>query len=73
MTVAGELIMNSCSIRVSLHISILFFMQDAVIGKKFVFSSDPSRIIARFLYLSDERSANIIRKVLAMPEKEVNI
>lgn len=44
-----------------------------VIRKKLVFSPDPSRIIARFLYLNDERSADIIRKVLAMTEKEVNI
>jgi len=48
-------------------------MQVAVTRKKFMFSPDPSRIIARFLYLGDERSANIIRKVLEMPEKEVNI
>jgi len=48
-------------------------MQVAVTRKKFTFSPDPSRIIARFLYVSDERSADIIRKVLAMPEKEVNI
>ncbi len=48
-------------------------MQVAVSRKKYVFSPDPSRIIARFLYLSDERSADIIRKVLAMPEKDVNI
>ena len=48
-------------------------MQVAVTRKKFTFSPDPSRIIARFLYVSDERSAEIIRKVLAMPEKEVNI
>jgi beta-1,2-mannobiose phosphorylase / 1,2-beta-oligomannan phosphorylase len=47
-------------------------MQINVIRKKLLFSPDPSRIIARFLYLNDERSANIIRKVLAMPEKEVN-
>jgi len=45
----------------------------AVTRKKLIFSPDPSRIIARFLYLDDERSANIIRKVLAMPEKQVNI
>jgi predicted GH43/DUF377 family glycosyl hydrolase len=44
-----------------------------IIRKKFVFSPDPSRIIARFLYLNDDRSADIIRKVLAMPEKEINI
>ena len=48
-------------------------MQVEVIRKKHVFSPDPSRIIARFLQVGDERSANIIRKVLAMPEKEVNI
>ncbi|MDP2337881.1 MAG: glycoside hydrolase family 130 protein [Bacteroidota bacterium] len=41
--------------------------------KKNIFSPDPSRVIARFLHLSDDRSADIIRKVLAMPEKEVNI
>ena len=44
-----------------------------VTRKKYLFSPDPSRIIARFLYLNDERSADIIRKVLAMPETEVNI
>lgn len=48
-------------------------MQITVTRKKYIFSPDPSRIIARFLYLDDERSANIIRKVLAMPEKEVNL
>jgi predicted GH43/DUF377 family glycosyl hydrolase len=48
-------------------------MQVAVTRKKFIFSPDPSRIIARFLYLDDERSAIIIRKVLSMPDKEVNI
>jgi len=48
-------------------------MQVAVNRKKFIFSPDPSRIIPRFLYVNDYRSADIIRKVLAMPEKEVNI
>jgi len=48
-------------------------MQVTVTRKKFMFSPDPSRIIARFLYLNDDRSADIIRKVLAMPENEVNI
>jgi predicted GH43/DUF377 family glycosyl hydrolase len=38
-----------------------------------LFTPDPSRVIARFLFLNDERSTDIIRKVLAMPEKEVNI
>jgi beta-1,2-mannobiose phosphorylase / 1,2-beta-oligomannan phosphorylase len=48
-------------------------MQVAVTRKKFIFSPDSTRVIARFLYLNDDRSADIIRKVLAMPEKEVNI
>ncbi|OGS69170.1 MAG: glycosidase [Flavobacteria bacterium RIFCSPLOWO2_12_FULL_35_11] len=47
-------------------------MQIAVTRKKNLFSPDPSRVIARFLQLNDERSADIIRQVLAMPEKEVN-
>jgi predicted GH43/DUF377 family glycosyl hydrolase len=48
-------------------------MQVAVTRKQFTFSPDSSRIIARFFYMNDERSADIIRQVLAMPEKEVNI
>jgi predicted GH43/DUF377 family glycosyl hydrolase len=47
-------------------------MQVTVNRKKFVFSPDSTRVIARFLYMSDERSADIIRNVLAMPPKEVN-
>ena len=48
-------------------------MQVSVTRKKYIFSPDSSRVIARFLYLDDERSADIIRSVLAMPEKAVNI
>ena len=47
-------------------------MQVTVTRKKFIFSPDSTRVIARFLYLDDDRSAEIIRKVLALPEKEVN-
>ena len=46
-------------------------MPVTVTRKKVIFSPDPTRVIARFLHLNDERSANIIRLVLAMPEKEV--
>lgn len=46
-------------------------MPVAVNRKNVIFSPDPSRVIARFLHLNDERSANIIRLVLAMPETEV--
>jgi predicted GH43/DUF377 family glycosyl hydrolase len=48
-------------------------MQVSVTRKKYTFSPDSTRVIARFLYLDDERSADIIRNVLVMPEKEVNI
>ena len=48
-------------------------MQVTVNRKKFTFSPDSTRVIARFLYMSDERSADIIRNVLAMPIKDVNI
>jgi len=47
-------------------------MQVTVNRKKQIFAPDSSRVIARFLYLSDDRSADIIRKVLAMPDKEVS-
>lgn len=46
-------------------------MQITVTRKKQIFSPDSTRVIARFLFLDDERSADIIRKVLAMPEEEV--
>jgi len=47
-------------------------MQLTVTRKKNIFSPDSTRVIARFLFLNNERSGHIIRKVLAMPEKEVN-
>ncbi|MCL6102885.1 MAG: glycoside hydrolase family 130 protein, partial [Bacteroidetes bacterium] len=48
-------------------------MQVTVTRKKQIFSPDSTRVIARFLYLDDDRSADIIRKVLAMPEDQVRI
>jgi predicted GH43/DUF377 family glycosyl hydrolase len=48
-------------------------MQVTVTRKDSKFLPDPSRVIARFLYTSDERSKNIILKVLAMPDSEVTI
>jgi len=47
--------------------------QVTVNRKKIIFSPDSSRVIARFLYLNDERSANIIREVLLMQEEDVRI
>lgn len=46
-------------------------MQVTVTRKDSKFLPDPSRVIARFLYTSDERSKNIIIKVLSMPDSEV--
>ncbi len=48
-------------------------MQVTVTRKDSKFLPDPSRIIARFYYTSDERSRNIIRNVLVMSDSEVNI
>ena len=47
-------------------------MQVAVTRKGIKFLPDPSRIIARFHYTSDERSKNIILNVLAMHDGDVN-
>ena len=47
-------------------------MQVNVIRKDNKFLPDPSRVIARFLYTSDERSKDIINIVLAMSDSEVN-
>jgi beta-1,2-mannobiose phosphorylase / 1,2-beta-oligomannan phosphorylase len=38
--------------------------------KNIIFQPDPSRVIARFLFNNNQRSAVIIRKVLALPEKQ---
>jgi predicted GH43/DUF377 family glycosyl hydrolase len=46
-------------------------MQVTVIRKGSKFLPDPTRVIARFHYTSDERSKNIIRNVLAMSDGEV--
>ena len=46
-------------------------MRISVTRKDIKFLPDSSRVIARFLYTSDERGINIIRKVLEMPESEV--
>jgi len=48
-------------------------MQVTVTRKNIKFLPDPSRVIARFHYTSNERSTNIIRSVLAMSESEVNL
>jgi predicted GH43/DUF377 family glycosyl hydrolase len=48
-------------------------MQVSVTRKDSKFLPDPSRVIARFLYTSDERSKNIILNVLAMSDSEVSI
>jgi predicted GH43/DUF377 family glycosyl hydrolase len=48
-------------------------MQVTVTRKDSKFLPDPSRVIARFHYTTNERSKNIIRNVLAMSDSEVNI
>ena len=41
-----------------------------VIRKNILFQPDSSRVIARFLYNNDQRSAELILRVLAVPEKQ---
>jgi len=48
-------------------------MQVPVTRKDVKFNPDPSRVIARFYYTNDERSKNIIQKILNMPENEAKI
>lgn len=43
-------------------------MKIDITRKDVKFNPDPSRVIARFYYTTDERSENIIRKVLEMPK-----
>ena len=48
-------------------------MHVTVTRKVSKFLPDPSRVIARFLFTSDERSKDIIRNVMAMSDNDVNI
>ena len=48
-------------------------MQVAVNRKDIRFRPDATRVIARFLYIDDERSINIIRSVLNMSENETSV
>jgi predicted GH43/DUF377 family glycosyl hydrolase len=48
-------------------------MQVTVTRKNSKFLPDPTRVIARFFSISNERSINIIRSVLAMSDGEVDI
>ena len=48
-------------------------MHVTVTRKDIRFLPDPSRVIARFLYTSDERSKDIILNVLAMSDSDVNM
>ncbi len=45
-------------------------MKVSVNRKNITFSPDPSRVIARFMFTSEERAINIIRFVLDMDEKD---
>lgn len=48
-------------------------MKIAVNRKYIKIAPDPSRVIARFFDIDDDRKINVIRKVLAMTDIEVNI
>lgn len=41
-----------------------------IVRKNIIFQPDSSRVIARYLYASDERSIDLIKRVLGMPEKQ---
>jgi beta-1,2-mannobiose phosphorylase / 1,2-beta-oligomannan phosphorylase len=47
-------------------------MQIAVNRKEIIFRPDATRVIARFLYINDERALNAIRSVLNMSENETS-
>ena len=48
-------------------------MKVSVTRKNIKITPDPSRVIARFLDISDERKIDVIRNVMSMSEDEVNI
>ena len=48
-------------------------MQVTINRSDVIFSPDPKRIIARFFYLTDERSMDVILRVMTMSENEIDI
>lgn len=48
-------------------------MKISVTRKNIKLAPDPTRVIARFLDISDERKIEVIRKVIAMTDTDVNI
>ena len=48
-------------------------MQVIVNRKDIVFSPDPSRVIARFLFTGDSRAKSTIRSVLEMSEQDASV
>jgi predicted GH43/DUF377 family glycosyl hydrolase len=47
-------------------------MQVRITRKNFRFLPDPTRVIARFFFISEERGKGIIQNILDMPDEEVN-
>ena len=41
-----------------------------LIRKNIIFQPDSSRVIARYMYSNDQRSAHLIMRILALPEKQ---
>ena len=47
----------------------IFHMPIKLIRKNIIFQPDSSRVIARYMYSNDQRSAHLIKRILALPEK----
>jgi len=64
--------LNESAIKIPFSHSIqsIFHMPVNLTRKNIIFQPDSSRVIARYMYSNDQRSAHLIMRILALPEKQ---
>ena len=61
---------SAIEIPFSHSIQSIFHMPVNLIRKNITFQPDSSRVIARYMYSNDQRSAHLITRILALPQKQ---
>ena len=66
------MILNESAVKIPLSHSIqsIFHMPVNLIRKNIIFQPDSSRVIPRYMYTNDQRSAHLITRILALPQKQ---
>ena len=68
----NNLMLNELAINIpfSHFIQSISHMPVNFIRKNIIFQPDSSRVIPRYMYSNDQRSAHLIMRILALPEKQ---